>query len=409
MKQNIKVIIFLFAIMSFFFVCIAEDFWMKLGFETETKDIYYTVQDEIYITTGDGKVFVSKDKGNNWDSIPEPPSAPYVTLEYIDELGNYLIVCVIEDYYIAHKDTCNWKLLYKIDNSPVDMYMYKDCLYSLCWGGIVKSNKDWTGWNKVLSTSLVEQFNAFAVDSMGTVYAGSFNRLLNGGGIYRSFDDGDTWEWYPEQFFVSTMGVDSKGRIFAGCYDKIIRSIDNGETWQNMLDLSSHPGSMLINRDDEIFVGFDEYSAVLRSSDNGETWDNISTGIQGADPICGMAISLDGYIYLATDAGVYRSVDSTTGIEDIENIVANVELHQNYPNPFNNETSIIFSISENAEIDLSMYNTKGELVKNLINERMEKAIHQVTFNAEDMNSGLYFYRLKVNGNVIDTKCMLYLK
>ena len=136
----------------------------------------------------------------------------------------------------------------------------------------------------------------------------------------------------------------------------------------------------------------------------------INKGIEdGAGAINDMAISPDGYIYLATGAGVYRSVNSTTGIEDADNLISGIELHQNYPNPFNNETNISFSISENAEIDLSVFNTKGEKVKNICNERLDKGFHNYSFKADDVKSGVYFYKLMINGKLSETRKMIYLR
>ena len=401
-----KLIIFITLIATFFLS--AEDFWMKLNFDDDTRRIFYTCQDEIFIRS-DSIIYVSKDKGYNWDSLKTPFIHRLPKLRYVDDSGNYLFVSVIGEIYVSHKDSNNWRFIYDTENNEVqDIHKNRDNLFITSWGGVTKSNEDWSVWDKVLSTSLVEQFNAFTVDSVGTLYAGSINMMLDGGGIYRSFDDGGTWEWYPEQYAVATMGVDSEGRIFAGCFDKILRSIDNGETWQNVQSLSTWPASMLINSDDEIFLGFNDYSAVLYSDDNGESWQNISTGIEGASPIYDMAISPDGYVYLATGAGVYRSVNSTS-IEISNNLVDDYKLYQNYPNPFNNQTNITFSIPENSEVKLGVYNIKGEFVKDICNKRLNKGFYNYFFKANDLNSGVYFYNIEINGKLLDSKKMLYIK
>jgi len=95
-----------------------------------------------------------------------------------------------------------------------------------------------------------------------------------------------------------------------------------------------------------------------------------------------------------------------TGIE--ENIPLTTELYQNYPNPFNPATEIKFSLAESSKVNLSVYNTNGQLVKTLVDGKTEKGYHSINFDASELNSGIYFYQLDVNGNV-QTKKMIMLK
>ena len=97
----------------------------------------------------------------------------------------------------------------------------------------------------------------------------------------------------------------------------------------------------------------------------------------------------------------------TSGIEAEEiSLVKDFELSQNYPNPFNPSTSIQFSLQNNSEVKLSVFNTKGELVSNLKDEKMAKGLHSVNFDASSLNSGIYFYTLKVNGKSESKKMIL---
>ncbi len=71
------------------------------------------------------------------------------------------------------------------------------------------------------------------------------------------------------------------------------------------------------------------------------------------------------------------------------------ELFQNYPNPFNSVTTIDFSVLNKSYVTLSVFNVLGEKVNQLINKSMEKGYYKVEFNAPDLPSGVYFYRLNV--------------
>ncbi len=84
----------------------------------------------------------------------------------------------------------------------------------------------------------------------------------------------------------------------------------------------------------------------------------------------------------------------------------------NYPNPFNPETNIAYSIPEDADVEINIYNIKGQKVKTLLNERVLKGSHNVIWSGVDDNntpvgSGVYFYKLKADNRTISVnKCVL---
>lgn len=84
------------------------------------------------------------------------------------------------------------------------------------------------------------------------------------------------------------------------------------------------------------------------------------------------------------------------------------KLGQNYPNPFNPSTVIRFTLPTAGKVTLTIYNSLGEVVKTLINTSIETGYHEVHFNAENLPSGLYFYKLKA-GTFTQTKKMLLIK
>ena len=91
-----------------------------------------------------------------------------------------------------------------------------------------------------------------------------------------------------------------------------------------------------------------------------------------------------------------------------------VTLNDNYPNPFNPTTTISFSIPDENRINLTIYNLKGQKVKTLVNNDLDKGIHSVVWNGIDesgksVSSGVYFYKLSVNGNSKSVKKCLMMK
>ena len=97
------------------------------------------------------------------------------------------------------------------------------------------------------------------------------------------------------------------------------------------------------------------------------------------------------------------------GISSNENIHhLRYELFQNYPNPFNPSTTIGYSLTKSCFVNLKIYNLVGEEVETIISEQQLAGKHEVLFNANQLSSGVYIYRLIVDNN-IESKLMLLLK
>jgi len=83
-------------------------------------------------------------------------------------------------------------------------------------------------------------------------------------------------------------------------------------------------------------------------------------------------------------------------------------LYQNYPNPFNPSTKIQFALTKSSKVLLRVYDVTGHEVSTLVNETKSLGEYEISFNAADLPSGIYFYNLSA-GNFTETKKMLLLK
>ncbi|MEX0681551.1 MAG: CHRD domain-containing protein [Balneolales bacterium] len=81
-------------------------------------------------------------------------------------------------------------------------------------------------------------------------------------------------------------------------------------------------------------------------------------------------------------------------------------LEQNYPNPFNPTTEISFAVKDAGPVELEVYNMIGQRVAVLISGDLTPGEYTVNFDASDISSGIYIYRLKTNGNLISRKMTL---
>ena len=117
----------------------------------------------------------------------------------------------------------------------------------------------------------------------------------------------------------------------------------------------------------------------------------------------------DGNGSAIADMGAYEYGSISVGIEDQSAGIQDFILYQNYPNPFNPVTSISYSLSKAAQVELNVYNLQGQLVQSLVNVRQDKGTHQTEFNAGDLTSGMYIYNLKVDGKIVQSKKMMLVK
>ncbi len=98
-----------------------------------------------------------------------------------------------------------------------------------------------------------------------------------------------------------------------------------------------------------------------------------------------------------------------TGVTNLSSeIPETFSLSQNYPNPFNPSTKINFGIPKQGFVSIKIYDVLGRVVKNLLSEVKNPGYYSVDFNASELSSGVYFYRMETNG-FMDVKRMVLVK
>ena len=99
-------------------------------------------------------------------------------------------------------------------------------------------------------------------------------------------------------------------------------------------------------------------------------------------------------------------------ITDIEDEIGNslipedFALDQNYPNPFNPTTNIRFELPNDSKVKLTVYNIRGQIVAKLVDGQRPAGIHNIQWNAVDMPSGIYLYKLDVGTTTLTKKLTL---
>ncbi|TVQ15859.1 MAG: T9SS C-terminal target domain-containing protein [Balneolaceae bacterium] len=95
-----------------------------------------------------------------------------------------------------------------------------------------------------------------------------------------------------------------------------------------------------------------------------------------------------------------------TSIAENSDVPATVELKQNYPNPFNPATVIPFRLDTDSDVRLAIYNMLGQEIATITEGRLAAGEHRVTWDAGNLSSGIYLYRLNVDGQTLTRKMVL---
>lgn len=100
--------------------------------------------------------------------------------------------------------------------------------------------------------------------------------------------------------------------------------------------------------------------------------------------------------------GFWKPYQILTPVEELKDIIPKeYKLEQNYPNPFNPSTTISYQIPEESNVILKVYDIIGRELKTLVNEVKDAGIYKTNFNASNLASGIYFYRLEAKSKVSD--------
>ena len=331
-----------------------------------------------------GMLFRSTDQGETWnlfqDGIPPiDPSWPYIQ--------------VVMD---------------------IDVNSNGDLFAALNTEGAYRRLTTDTSWHFINSNIPDTNIFSICVNSDDVVFGGYRN-----GYIYKSNDNGDNWveSLSGIQDYTVELLKSADEYVFAilhnynyphqdsslGYY-----SYDNGSNWIN-LNISG-VGSRVNSigfYNDMIIIGTDT-SGVFISSDFGNNWISSNEGLS-VNTIKGIVVMPDGLILCGTEnEGIYLADFNPADVDDFNNTSTLYSTIQNYPNPFNPTTTIRYTIKERIFVTLKVFDVLGNEIESLVNEEKPAGTYELTWNAEGLPSGVYFYQLKA-GDFIQSRKMVFLK
>jgi len=145
------------------------------------------------------------------------------------------------------------------------------------------------------------------------------------------------------------------------------------------------------------------YSNYVPNDYNGSSWVENDSKYDTASSWYGWYIP-----YLAYGAGIFESIDmdvvlSQTNSISIKENENEADLFQNYPNPSNGITTVRYSLENEANISFEMIDVTGKKVLSSFEGNKNPGVYSIEVNTAELNSGIYFYSILVNGNKITKK------
>lgn len=344
--------------------------WSRVGFpELVIESIAFNSTGHIFAGTSEQGIFRSTDDGTSWMPINNglPPGS--TILDILIKPNNYIFLA-----------------------TPT---------------GVFRSTDNGNEWIEILQPLAVT--NSVAMNSEGDIYIG-FYPSIHLKGIYVSQDEGNNWSYLGLSFVgISSIAINSQDHIFAGSTGStlsgIYRSTDGGNSWSQQLS-QTWITDIAINSNGHLFAST-WFKGVYKSEDNGDTWSQVISGLP-FETVFSLGVNSNGYIFAGTEGGgVFRSIQSTTSIDKFsESIPSRFMLEQNYPNPFNPRTTIEFYSPRKEEITIEVFDILGVKVKTLWKGKVSPGKHSLVFEASELPSGVYVYRLTAPGISLTKKLVV---
>ena len=401
---------FLSIVLSSFLSCsLTNAQWVQIGNTSMAQSSSICINgDNIFVGTGGNGIFRSSNNGDSWETVNNG-----LPLNSIQAMANNNGRLFASTYYDLITSTDNGNLWVPYYNGlgsgypAYDFLIEGDSIFAAGFGVYFSSDNgvNWIRYTNGLPSNLVVR----SITRKGNKL---FIATVNG--VYFSEDNGLTWNEAGAGLSNYKLWaiITSGNNILAGTDTSgIFISIDDGINWTKIQnEFSQAQVRSFIKYNGSILAGFGFGWGIYQSSDDGFTWTNIG---QGLAPLYTFVVDIQAnssYLFAAGGAtGLFRKHSGTTDVDYSPfEIPLKFSIEQNYPNPFNPTTTIGWQSPVGSHQTLKIYDVLGNEVVTLVNEFREAGRYEKTFNASQLSSGIYFYKLQA-GNFTETRKMILIK
>ena len=346
--------------------------WIQQTNGVPSRALYgiHPVDSNIVYAVGFTRVFIKTTNGGaSWFSLDTGsvgPTGSYRCVYFINKNTGWISNWKSPDYGVKKTTDGGATLtLYSYLDFPKDLY-FKDSL-----NGIGVQNTALI--HKTTNGGINWQINQLA--SSGDFYRVSFINKNTGytastRAVYKTTDFGVSWDSVgrvtTENIDVTSIEFSNENTGWAGTAAHIYKTTNSGGNWY--LQVTTGVVYSIYSIHDSI---------VWTCGNGGRIW------------------------HTTTGGNVFVNQISS-------NIPDRFYLHQNYPNPFNNQTTIKFDIKEKGDYSLIVYDCLGRKMEELFDEYLSVGSYRITYNAERLSSGVYFYRLS-SDEISITKSFVLIK
>ncbi|HEX2786903.1 MAG TPA: YCF48-related protein [Ignavibacteria bacterium] len=366
---------------------------------------------------GDDCVLKTTNSGVNWQKINI--SGSNNSIQFINSETGY-IAGNNGKLYKTINSGVNWELVNLGITTNLNQIRFFNSSFGIVVGNKAKAFKTTNGglnWSNIsISGDTLDILDLKILSENKIIFTGTEST------VWTSINAGVTWSsiWFgmPNPLFAIDFINENTGMV-SGCCGMLMRTTNSGINWTPEVYLT--PGftvhSLKYVTPNKVFIAA-EAGYIFRTSNNGMNWDSLVVpnhndihGMHFVNENTGWLVGIWGTILKTTNGG---GTGFPIGINQISsNIPEKFFLSQNYPNPFNPVTKIVFDIPSNVKSQMSnvklyVYDINGKLVETLLNQNLSTGTYEITWDASNFPSGIYFYTL--NSDMFSqTKKMILIK
>ncbi len=325
-------------------------------------------------------------------------------------MGNMYAGTINNGVFISTNNGVNWTQT-TLNNKTVRALLYNaGYVYAgTTANGIYISTNNGTTWGQ----TAINNQNIYSLAASGSnIFAGSGSN----NGVYISTNNGANWTQTSLINQTVTTICANGSNIYAGTLYGVYRTTNNGNNW-SLVGLDDKSVYSIVVNGSSIIAGTDAFGVYL-STNNGVNWTQKNEGIITSDIIYTL-MTANNYIFAGLwGTSIWRRPVSEliTSVKNLSTeLPSEYKLYQNYPNPFNSMTNVKWQMLNAGNVKIVLYDITGREIATLVNEKQELGLYEITFDAGNLPSGVYIYRMQIENsdrteyNFIATKKMVFLK